>query len=190
LYLAGDRPTYWRSRFSDAAIDHFGLGFDYESGCPTYPLRNEDGALIGLVRRRLEPDGPKYVYPQHIKISELLFGWEKWNDDFDGPVVLVEGAMDVVALWEAGVPALGIYGSRFSERQGKMVRSLYPKYVVCAFDMDAAGDQATKRVYDLVGDYVTVYRASWDPDEAKDVAELSEARRRQVIEEATLFLDS
>lgn len=186
LYLAGDRPDYWRSRFSDSAIDHFGLGFDYETGCPTYPLRNEDGALIGLVRRRLQPEGPKYVYPKHIKTHDLLFGWE--HAAREQRVVLVEGAMDVVALWEAGVVALGCYGSRLSQRQADLIAHLWPQEIVCAFDMDAAGTQATKRVLVLLGEKFMVSQALWSPEEAKDVAELSIPRRREVIEEATLLI--
>lgn len=184
LYMVGDRHPYWRSRFSDAAIDHFGLGYDYERGCCTYPLRAEGGALLGVVRRNLGDQRPKYVYPKGIKTHDYLFGWEHWPYPYDGPVVLVEGAMDVVALWEAGVPALGIYGSRISDRQSRMVRALNAPYVVCAFDQDDAGRGATERVLSSpVGDSCPVYKAVWEGS-AKDVAELSVPERKMAIEAA------
>lgn len=186
LYLAGDRPDYWRSRFSDPAIDHFGLGFDYESGCPTYPLRSESGALIGLVRRNLDGQGAKYVYPKHIKTHDLLFHWEHWDDERRGPLVLVEGAMDVVALWEAGVFAMGIYGSRLSDRQAKMVSRLYPEYVVCAFDNDSAGRSSTERVKEMLP-HMPIYTVPWeDHMEFKDVADMSVQQRADFIDGAVL----
>lgn len=187
MYLVGDRHPYWRSRFSDAAIDHFGLGYDYETGRVTYPLRAEEGAVLGVVQRALDDSKPKYRYPKHIKVHDLLFGWDTWPYPFSGPVVLVEGALDVVALWEAAVPALGIYGARVSDRQARLIRALNAPYVICAFDQDSAGQHATQRVAEgSVADSCPVYVARWEPDEAKDIAELSVPRRRQVIEEAEL----
>lgn len=176
--------SYWQSRFSADAIEEFSLGYDYEADRCTYPLRDEEGEVVGVVYRRLDGGEPKYLYPKGVKCHDLLFGWEKWRYT-NKSVVLVEGAMDVVALWEAGVPALGIFGSRLSQRQARMIRMLNPNSVTCAFDMDAAGAAATYSVaISVVADCCPVYVASWPVEEAKDVAELSEARRRQVIEEA------
>lgn len=96
--------------------------------------------------------------------------------------------MDVVALWEAGVPALGCYGSRLSERQAALIAHLWPTEVICAFDMDEAGQKATQRVVDLLGSKFMISQALWEPSEAKDVADLTPERRRQVIDDAMLLL--
>lgn len=132
--------VYWSSRFSQDAIEHFQLGHDPVTHCPIYPVRNSAGEFLGVVRRQLD-EMPKYRYPKGLKMQEHLFNYRpKRNRN----VVLVEGAMDVIACWEAGIEAYGIYGSHLSTRQAELVAKCDPRVVHLWFDNDTAGKNAVE----------------------------------------------
>lgn len=178
---------YWKERgISYAAQRHFKLGWDYETDCVTIPVRDHRGRVLGVCRRRLDGGQPKYSYPKGVRTHDLLFGYHELGDDTRG-VVLVEGAVDQIALWEAGVPALGVYGSRVSDEQVRLLRACNPLYVCLAFDMDAAGEQAADHFMTLELPF-PVERARWDPEEGKDVAALDVVRRVQVVEQAEILV--
>lgn len=166
---SGPVHAYWISRFGYAAIKHFRLGYDPARHAVTYPLRTPGGRVLGVVRRRLENDGgPKYVYPTGTNVSELLFNF---SADATPVVYLVEGALDAVACWEAGVEAFAIYGARISEQQLALLDRTGAVDVVCVFDQDEAGESAYAGVKELAKDKF-VHRMSWDRALGKDIAEL------------------
>lgn len=166
---SGPVHPYWLSRFSSAAITQFRLGFDPAHEAVTYPLRSPSGSVLGVVRRSLTQDsGPKYQYPLGVNVSDLLFNY---STDAREVVYLVEGALDAVACWEAGVEAFAIYGSRFSARQLELVVRTGAFDVVCVFDQDEAGESAYRQVLEMAkGRFV--HRMSWDRALGKDIDEL------------------
>lgn len=166
---SGPVHAYWISRFGYAAVRHFRLGYDPGRHAVTYPLRTPGGRILGVVRRRLENDGgPKYVYPTGTNVSELLFNY---SADAREVVYLVEGALDAVACWEAGVEAFAIYGARISEQQLALLDRTGAVDVVCVFDQDEAGESAYAQVKEMAKDKF-VHRMSWDRDLGKDIAEM------------------
>lgn len=181
------RHHAWAERgFSDDAIEHFSLGYDYETDCLTYPLRDLDGAVLGVVRRRLDGGRPKYKYPSHINVHDLLFRYHEAESHM--PLVLVEGALDAVACYDAGVFALALYGSHLSAAQSQLLRRLCPTSVVCAFDNDEAGANLTSQLQEddlaLLTPVTSIDWRSLGANTAKDVAELSVVERRNLLHEA------
>jgi DNA primase len=162
---------YWQSRFTPEAIAKFQLGHDPVTHCPIYPMYDSAGEFLGVVRRQLDRD-PKYKYPKGIRAHEHLFNYRPKRLR---NVVLVEGAMDAIACWEAGIETFGIYGSHLGQRQVELVAKCAPTAVHLWFDNDAAGanasDQAEKL---LLGEYgIPVLRFHWKYHPlAKDVDEL------------------
>jgi hypothetical protein len=132
---------YWLSRFSPEACAEFRLGHDGDY--PTYPVRDEGGNLLGIVRRNPYGERPKYRYPSGVNLaSNYLFGYEKVSQKV---VLLVEGAPDVIAAWEVGVDALGSYGDDLSARQISLIGRLSPLFVAVAYDDDEAGQKASRK---------------------------------------------
>ena len=67
------------------------------------------------MRRALDPGAkPKLPLPQGCRRGSASV---RLPPLYRRRVVLVEGALDAIALWNVGVPALAIYGSRLSEDQ-------------------------------------------------------------------------
>lgn len=185
IYQQRDAHPEWVKRgFSQDAIDHFVLGYDYETNCLTYPLRDLDGSVLGVVRRRLDGGKPKYVYPKGIDVHQLLFRYHEATYGQE-QIVLVEGALDAVALYDAGIFALAIFGGHLSAMQASLLRRLQPKRLVCAFDNDEAGSDLlcdVRQRDDLCG--LNLATVVWNSAVEKDVAELSVVGRRTLIGES------
>lgn len=167
---------YWLSRFTPEACKEFRLGHDGIT--PIYPIRDEGGNLIGIVRRNPYGEKPKYRYPKGVPTSQYLFGYEKITGD---DLLLVEGAPDVVAAWEAGIEAIGSYGSRLSARQTSLIRRLEPRLVVVAYDSDTAGQTgAVEAVRGLLE--AGVMATSVALEDHHDIADIPLAQRNVEIQ--------
>lgn len=142
-------PTdHWTDRgFTQSTIDKFDLGYDVIRDAMTIPIRTVNGDLIGVCRRYMDPDmRNRYRYPKGFHKKEHLFASSFVADMPKTPaVVLTEGAIDAMTVWQAGTPAMAIYGSSVSPEQIKQLRLLGVRNVTLFFDRDRAGREVTKR---------------------------------------------
>ncbi len=84
------------------ALPLIGLdGATTAGGTFTFPEVNAAGAVVGIIRRL--PDGSKKAMPGSKRGLTVPAGWR----DRPGPVLLVEGPSDVLALTAAGLAAVG-----------------------------------------------------------------------------------
>jgi hypothetical protein len=174
---AGPVHPYWLERVGEVAARTFRLGWDPIADAVTYPLRDPVGQVLGAVRRSLGSDGPKYKYPAGVDVGRLLFHYTPHHRE---AVVLVEGALDAIALWNVGIDAFAIYGSRLSEAQVHLIDRVDPTYVYTCYDIDDAGRLAhleTARAFR----HRMVSRLTWPPGWGKDIDEIGATRRRQVV---------
>jgi hypothetical protein len=176
-YDAGPVHPYWAGRVGEAAAHQFRLGYDPEATAVTYPLRDPQGRVLGIVRRSLGRSGPKYRYPAGVDVGRLLF---HYTPAARSAVVLTEGALDAIALWSVGIDAMAIYGSRLGEHQVRLIDRIDPEYVYTCYDLDQAGWTAhceTERALQ----HRLVSRLEWPRAWGGDIAEVSEDRRKHVV---------
>lgn len=180
-WTAGPVHPYWLGRVGSAAAAHFKLGFDPERNAGTYPLRDEGNAVLGVVRRSLDrsDDGPRYHYPRGVDVGRLLFNY---SPRARRDVVLVEGALDAIALWNAGVDAFAIYGSKLSPEQVRLIDRVDPDRIYTCYDNDDAGYKAYKMTEDAFR-HRLVSRVTWPASWGKDVDEIGLKHVRQVVPE-------
>jgi len=174
-----DEPNdkYWNERFTKEAIVQFRLGRDRSKDVPTYPLRDPFGRVLGVVARNIE--GPKYKYPRGVKTSNLLFNYEM--DKYEPYPILVEGAMDVVAVWEAGYTAYGCFSAALYDGQLDLLAKQNPAIVFLAYDMDRAGKAARIEAASKLGKMGILTRSiEWD-DTYKDLGEMPIDLRKELL---------
>jgi hypothetical protein len=180
-YYDGTHP-YWLSRFSEATCWQHRLGYDFDTDCGTYPLRDNQGRVLGVVRRDFSGDRPwKYKYPTGIDIGTLMYGYSEIATYGASTIVLTEGALDAIAVQEVGYNGLAIYGSKLRPAQETLIRKLYPDLIVTAFDNDDAGREAHESVMEAVGYRFTVIQA--ELGQYKDIAEAPPEARREILYE-------
>jgi len=118
-----------------------------------FPIANEGGRVIAFTARTLETGekaGPKYLNSPETPLyskSNVLFNLDKARQAIrsDGGVVLVEGQMDCISVFLAGIPnVLATSGTAFTEAQVRLLKR-YATRVIVNFDPDTAGANAAEK---------------------------------------------
>jgi len=180
--------AYWKRRgFSPDTIATFRLGFDPLTNCVTIPIRTLKREPLGVVRRRLDDQRPKYIYPKGLPISRSLFG--AWDAQDHPWLAICEGPLDAIAMWDAGVPAVAMYGSRISDAQARLLRIMGTRGLVIATDNDEAGLRARDRIVETMPDLSLKLLTYPQGSLAKDPGELSRIERREAYTGAQPWVD-
>lgn len=120
-----------------------------------FPIMNTGGKVIGFGGRIIGKGEPKYLNSPEsavfLKKNNLyglnLTGREVRNND---AIILVEGYMDVVSLYQSGVRNVSAsLGTALTENQARLIRR-YTKNVILSYDADAAGKNAALRGLDIL----------------------------------------
>jgi hypothetical protein len=156
-----DHPSqYWEERYGYQVARRFRCGTHPLTGSPTYPVRDAMGNVWGVVTRQEDTD-PKYLYPFGVRVSQTLFG----SREPCRVLVLVEGASDVMAVEQSGLPdgwrCNGTFGSGLHYPQAQIVAELSPVVVIAAFDDDDAGRLAIERAHISLADIAPVVSHHW-----------------------------
>lgn len=131
--------------------------YDRFRGRVMFPIRDEHSNVVGFTGRVLvetEKSGGKYVNTPQSPLydkSRVVFGLDKAKKAIRNAdvIVMVEGQMDVIAVWQSGMEnVVATSGTALTAEQIKLL-SRYSKHVAIAFDEDEAGQKAAKRGIDL-----------------------------------------
>lgn len=155
------------------------FGGDLFRGRMMVPLMDGGGQVIGFTARLIndEPNSPKYLNtPQTLLYdkSRHVFGLSQAKEAIRKAdyTVMVEGNLDVVSSYQAGVKqVVATAGTAMTEHHLKALVRLSPN-IKLAFDGDSAGLAATERAIAIaqnVGIELTIVSL---PDDAKDPDEL------------------
>jgi DNA primase len=118
-----------------------------------FPIANEGGRVIAFTARTLETGekaGPKYLNSPETPLyskSHVLFNLDKARQAIrnDGGAILVEGQMDCISVYLAGIPnVIATSGTAFTESQTRLLRR-YATKVIVNFDPDTAGTNAAEK---------------------------------------------
>lgn len=133
--------------FTVEELIYWEIGYDDFSHRVTIPVRDIHGTLVGFKGRAISPDSqPRYLilgtplnssgrFPFHTYAkSEHVFGLDRWRSQ-DSTLYIVEGELNVVALWRHGFPAVAVAGAEFSDRQRELIAT-HTDHVTIYFDDD------------------------------------------------------
>ena len=157
-----------------------GKTYDRFRGRVIFPLSDHRSNVGGFAGRIL-PDKEKLNLAKYINTpetdiyhkSKILYGLESTKKDIkkSGSVVVVEGELDMISSWQAGIKnVVAIKGSALTEDQVGLL-SRFANEIILALDADVAGDSAAKRGIEIAerqGFDMRVVRLGKykDPDEA------------------------
>lgn len=166
----GYAPNSWESQtrfllkrgFTISEIISSGLavpsksgGYDRFRGRVTFPLIDGKDRLRGFSGRCLYPQEPKYINSPQTPIfdkSSLLYGINLAKGEIRAKLeaVLVEGEMDVILSHQAGFKnVVACKGTALTEGQIDLLKK-YTENIKLCFDMDFAGDSASRRGIELL----------------------------------------
>ncbi|OGB74315.1 DNA primase [candidate division Kazan bacterium RBG_13_50_9] len=120
-----------------------------------FPIASVSGRVVGFTGRVLDPqDQPKYLNSPETPIfnkGKVLYGLSVTKEDIQSAnsAVLVEGQMDVLASYQAGIRnVVASSGTALTIDQLRSIRR-YTETLILALDADSAGSEATKRAIEL-----------------------------------------
>ncbi|MEN9894994.1 MAG: primase, partial [Pseudomonadota bacterium] len=123
-----------------------------------FPILNAREKVIAFGGRAMSADAPaKYLNSNENELfskGSILYNFARARKSIQGAdgadtIIAVEGYMDVIALYQAGIEnAVAPLGTALTENQLDLLWKLTPQPVLC-FDGDSAGIRAANRGVDL-----------------------------------------
>src|SRR3984885_8060646 len=175
----------FESRFAPEQLEHSGLiakrnegtgYFDRFRGRLMFPIHNESGKVIGFGGRALRPgDEPKYLNSPETALyrkSYVLYNLHRAKEAIRTSqyAVLVEGYMDVIGVYGAGVHNfVASCGTSLTNTQVRILKR-HSDRIVVNFDPDAAGADASEKYLQTLLDEglrvrILELEGDLDPDE-------------------------
>ena len=156
------------------------------------PIRDKEGDLVAATARwaSKDTDGrPKWLHEGNV--NDYLYGFYKTHEHIKRTeiIVLVEGPLGVIKLWEAGIRnAVAVFGTSISRRQQRSILASGAYKLYVAFDNDLAGNRAADKVlsgkgaltYDYLGGYMDVIKV--DLGDHSDLDEMSVHEIREIFQ--------
>ncbi len=137
------------------------------------PIQDSTGKFIAFGGRVLDDSKPKYINsPENIVYSKgrNLFGLNIAKKGDTKKIIIVEGYMDAISLYQRGITnVVASLGTALTEQQGRLLRK-NSEQVIIGYDADGAGQAATLRGLDILQNMgcdvrvLQIYGAK-DPDE-------------------------
>ena len=212
----GYAPDVWQGlsdfltsrSYKKEEVEKAGLGISSEQGSfydrfrgrIIFPIFDLNSQVVGfggrIFKEKDKTEIAKYVNTPNTLLydkSRILYGLDKAKVEIrkKDSCILVEGYTDVIMTHQAGTQnVVATSGTALTPEQLKILRR-YSNNLILGFDMDVAGDTATKRGIDLAqiqGFDIRVIRLPEGKD-AADVISLNPKEWEKAIENAKLILD-
>lgn len=178
---------YWKKRgiTDENLIELFDLGYDKDTECITFPVRDELGNCLFVARRSVKtkffnyPQGAEkplyglYEYNKVMRQREDENVFANGNKQWGNELIVCESMIDALTAWQYGKPAVALNGLG-NDRQFKELSALTCRKLILATDADEAGMKARSRIRKYVkGKIITEYR--WNKEKAKDLNDMDKS---------------
>jgi len=195
----------FEGRFAGEQLDASGLVmkrqdgsgyFDRFRGRLMFPIHSASGKVIAFGGRALRSgDDPKYMNSPETPLyrkSHVLYNAHRAKDSIHkaDSTILVEGYMDVIGVYSAGVHnVVASCGTALTNPQVRALK-LYSRRIVVNFDPDTAGARASEKSIDILldeGMQVRVLELDGDLDPDEYVRQSGVEAYRNRLEKAPAY---
>lgn len=140
-------PYMYKRQMTDEVIEIFDIGYDKETNCITFPVRDKNGNCLFIARRSVKA---KYFnYP--ISAEKPLYGiYELYQlKEFPREVYVCESMIDAITLWVHKKYAVALNGLG-TKNQIEELNNLPCRKFILATDNDVAGQRARQKLRDEI----------------------------------------
>jgi len=117
-----------------------------------FPIIDIRSNVIGFGGRIFEGDGPKYLNSSDTPVFNKrynLFNLNLAKNKAPKNLILVEGYMDVLSLYQYGIQnAVASLGTALTQEQARLMSRFVSEVCIC-YDTDGAGIKATERAIEI-----------------------------------------
>lgn len=136
-------PYMYKRKMTDEVIEIFDIGYDKETECITFPVRDKEGNCLFIARRSVKA---KYFnYP--ISAEKPLYGvYELYQlKKFPDEIYICESMIDAITLWTYKKYAIALNGLG-TKNQIEELNKLPCRKFILATDNDTAGQRARQKL--------------------------------------------
>ncbi len=143
---------------ANVSVDRNGVLRDRFYERVMFPIHDVSGECVAFGGRIIGEGEPKYLNSQETPIfhkSNVLFGLDKAKAKMasTGTAIVAEGYTDVIAMHEAGITnCVATLGTALTKSHVRTLSRHAGKRIIYLFDGDAAGQRATERALQFIGD--------------------------------------
>ncbi len=142
-------PYMYKRGLTDEVIELFDVGYDVETNCITFPIRDVHGNCLFVARRSVNtkffnyPQGAEKPLYGLYELQIAINYYDYYEGDWE--VIVCESMLDALSFWTVGKYAVALNGLG-NELQFKQLRELPCRKIILATDMDEAGQSARQRI--------------------------------------------
>jgi len=120
-----------------------------------FPIIDVQGKVVAFGGRIMGEGQPKYLNSPETPIfnkSNTLYNLNLAKNELgqEKTLIVVEGYMDVIALYQAGIKnVVATLGTALTSQHGRLLKR-YADEIIIAYDSDEAGQKATQRSVDIL----------------------------------------
>ncbi len=134
------------------AMSEKGRAYDRFRNRLMFPIIDVRGNIIGFGGRALGEDKAKYLNSAETPVfnkRKNLFSLNLAKNSGTGELILVEGYMDVISLYQSGIKnAVASLGTALTAEQARLISRFAGTVTIC-YDTDEAGVNATERAIEI-----------------------------------------
>ena len=140
-------PYMYKRGLTDDIIELFDVGYDAETDCITFPIRDIEGNCLFIARRSVK--SKFFNYPEGVE--KPLYGLYELYETLSckyaifPDIAVCESMLDALSFWTVGKYAVALNGLG-NELQFKQLRDLPCRKIILATDSDERGMAARKRI--------------------------------------------
>lgn len=133
----------YKRKLTDEIIELFDIGYDKETDCITFPIRDIEGNCLGIARRSTH--GKFFNYPKGFE--KPLYGIYELSlqQPYPKEVIVCESMLDALVFWTVGKYAVALNGLG-NDIQMKQLEQLPCRMLILCTDMDEAGLTAREKI--------------------------------------------
>lgn len=164
-------PYMYERKMDDRVIEIFDVGYDKETECITFPIRDKNGNCLFIARRSVNTKF--FSYPQGVE--KPLYGlYELYQlDKFPKEIYICESMIDAITIWcyDKYAVALNGLGNDLSVTQ---LNNLPNRTFILATDKDDAGRKARIKLKNKLSSKI-IKELDYNsyPEGAKDINDMS-----------------
>jgi DNA primase len=201
-------PYMFQRKLTDEIIELFDIGYDKETECITFPVKDEFGNCLFVARRSVK--GKYFNYPKDVEkplyglyelisvlhpfvpgtqiiTKELLVmtlqnGLHNYMSKLPYELIICESMLDALTCWVYGKYAIALNGLGSAHQVDLLNRLECRKYIL-ATDKDEKGKEARKKLRKKIkGKLITEYDYNSYPEHAKDINDMSKEEFQNLVE--------
>ena len=162
-----------------------------------FPIMDVSGKVIAFGGRKLEQNEKlaKYINSNENLVyskKKHLFGLNLAKQSDSKRIILVEGYMDAISLYQRGFDnVVASLGTALTEEQGRLLRK-YCEQVIISYDSDSAGQEAIMRrlgILEAQGCDARVLQMEWAKDPDEYVIKYGSGRFNMLVDKAISLVE-